>query len=248
MMPDGRPTGSARTGSARTGSAGTGSAGTDGFAVALLGEPRLAADLAARLRVLVTATSEVDHLDAAASLADQAGLVVGLSGVPWPTAESLHAEASATVPAYTGVVSWHALPSLHQRLADAVAPGVGRGAHLLITAPDPGPDTDPSDVLFLREIAEGISERVQPMSRSVAWRGDTRTPTAVDALTSVVEAHGRTDVIECPVAPGMTSDPVLTAAADRLGARLTCVDVGGGTRLDLLVEVVRTVAGHEGVV
>lgn len=222
-------------------------AGRAPFAVALLGEPRLAAALAARLEVPVVATDDTDHLDVAGSLTEQAGLVVGLAGVPWPTGEELHAQASASLPAYTGVVSWHALPSLHRRLADAVAPGVRGGAHLLITAPDPGPATDPGDVLFLREVAEGISGHLEVASRSIAWRGRTRTPTAVDALTSLVEAHGRTDVVECPVAPGLIADPELTAQAEALGVRLTCVDVGGGTRLDLLVEVVHTVVDHEGV-
>lgn len=217
------------------------------FAVALLADPRLATALAARLGVPVRATTEDDHLEVAAALAADATLVVGLAGVPWPVAEDLHAQGSATLGTYTGVVSWHALPSLHQRLADAVAPGVRGGAHLLITAPDPGPDTDPADVLFLREVAEGIASRVEVGSRSIAWRGSTRTPTAVDALTSVVEAHGHADIVECPVAPGLTADPDLTATAADLGVRLTCVDLGGGSRVDLLTEVVRTVTGHEGV-
>ena len=219
----------------------------DPFAVALLADPRLAKALATRLEVPVLATTEDDHLEVAASLAVHAGLVVGLAGVPWPVAEELHAQGSATLGAYTGVVSWHALPALHQRLADAVAPGVRGGAHLLITAPDPGPDTDPADVLFLREVAEGIASRLEVASRSIAWRGSTRTPTAIDALTSVVEAHGHSDIVECPIAPGSTADPDLTATAVDLGVRLTCVDLGGGSRVDLLAEVVRTVARHEGV-
>ncbi len=222
-------------------------AAADSFAVALLADPRLATALATRLGVPVRATTEEDHLEVAGSLAEDAALVVGLAGVPWPVAEDLHAQCSATLGAYTGVVSWHALPSLHQRLADAVGPGVRGGAHLLITAPDPGPATDPSDVLFLREVAEGITSRVEVGSRSIAWRGSTRTPTAVDALTSVVEAHGHTDIVECPIAPGLRADPDLTAVAADLGVRLTCVDLGAGSRVDLLTEVVRTVIGHEGV-
>lgn len=215
------------------------------FAVALLAEARLAAALSSRLQVAVRATTEADHLDVAAALGDGADLVVGVAGVPWPVAESLHARASASLPAYAGVVAWHGLPALHQRLADAVTPGVRQGAHLLITAPDPGPEAGPSEVLFLREVAEGIAGRVEPSSRSIAWRGGTRTPTAVDALTSLVEVHGHRDVVECPVAPGMTADPGLTAAAQELGARLTCVDLGASSRLDLLEEVVHTVVGHE---
>jgi hypothetical protein len=48
-----------------------------------------------------------------------------------------------------------------------------------------------------------------------------------------------------PRRPGTGADPQLTATAERLGARLTCVDLGRSTLLDLLAEVVDTVAGHE---
>ena len=217
----------------------------DELAVALLGDPRTAAALEERLGWQVAATSGDDHLDVAAAL--EAELIVGLAAVPWPTAEALHAQGSADLGAYTGVVSWHALPALHDRIAEAAAPGVDAGAHLLVTAPDPGPDAEPGDVAFLREVAEALSMRLRPGSRSIAWRGTTRTPTAADALTSLVEAHGRADVVEAPVAPGTSSDPELLALAERLGIRLTCADLGAATRIELLAEVVRTVAGHEGV-
>jgi hypothetical protein len=215
------------------------------LAVALVGGAALADPLEQRTSVPFVATTPEDHLEVAGRLGDQAALVVGLAAVPWPTTPDLHAAASAQLPAYTGVVSWHALPALLDALAWAVAPGVRQGAHVLVTAPDPGPDTDPHDVLFLREVAEGIATRVDLPSRSIAWRGTTRTPTAVDALTSLVEAHQRTAVVECPVAPGTGADPELLAAADRLGARLTCVDLGRQTLVDLLGTVVETVADHE---
>jgi hypothetical protein len=215
------------------------------LAVALLDGATLAGPLAERTGVRVEATTLADHLEVASRLGADADLVVGMAAAPWPVAPDLHAEGSATLPAYTGVVSWHALPALLDALADAVAPGARLGAHVLVTAPDPGPDTDPADVLFLREVAEGIAARVALASRSIAWRGTTRTPTAVDALTSVVDAHGKRDVVECPVAPGTGADAELTAAAERLGARLTCVDLGRGTLLDLLAEVIATVAGYE---
>jgi hypothetical protein len=215
------------------------------LAVALLDGGTLAGPLADRTGVPIEATTLDDHLGVAARLGADAALVVGLAAVPWPVAADLHAEGSATLPAYTGVVSWYALPALLDALADAVAPGARQGAHVLVTAPDPGPGTDPADVMFLREVAEGIAGRVELPSRSIAWRGTSRTPTAVDALTSVVEAHGKRDVIECPVAPGTGADPALLDAAERLGARLTCVDLGRGTLLDLLTEVVATVAGYE---
>ena len=214
-------------------------------AIALLGGAGLDRALSERTGVPVTATTIEDHLDVAHRLGLDGALVVGLAAVPWPHAVELHAEGSATLPAYTGVVSWHALPALADALADAVAPGARGGAHVMVTAPDPGPDTEPGDVVFLREVAEALADRVQLASRSIAWRGSTRSPTATDALRSVIEVHGHRDVLECPVAPTTGGDPDLLAVAEELGARLTTVDLGRATLLDLLTEVVDTVAGHE---
>ena len=215
-------------------------------AVALLHGDRLAAPLAGRLGLEVAATSPADHLEVAAELATRAELVVGVCARPWPVEPDLHAQGSGELDGYTGVVSWHALPALHEALAEVAAPGVRAGAHLLVTAPDPGPDTPPEDVMFLREVAAALESRLTPTSRSIAWRGTTRTPTAVEALRTTVEAHGVRDVVECPVGPGMGADPDLLALGDELGLRLTCVDLGQSSLLDLLVEVVDTVAEHEG--
>lgn len=216
------------------------------IALALLDGHELAPSLAERTGLPVTATTERDHLEVAGRLGADGALVVGLSPVPWPRGAELHAAGSATLPAYTGVVSWHALADLHDRLAQAIAGGVAADAHVLVTAPDPGPDTDPQDVIFLREVAEALAQRIELPSRSIAWRGGTRTPTAVAAVESLVTSHGRRDILECPVAPGTTADPELEAVAARLGARIGCADLGRATQLDLLTAVVRTVAGHEG--
>lgn len=216
-------------------------------AVALLDGARLAAPLGERTGARVVATTPADHLEVAARIGRGSALVVGLAPVPWPVHADLHAEGSATLPAYTGVVSWHALGRLHELLARSIAPAVAAGAHVLVTAPDPGPDADPADLVFLSEVAEGISRHVELPSRSIAWRGASRTPTAVTALTSVVEVYGRQQVVECPVAPGTGADRELAEAAERLGARLTTVDLGRSALLDVLTDVVATVAGHEGV-
>jgi hypothetical protein len=215
------------------------------FAVALLGGEHLAVALAERTGLEVVATTPSDHLGVAEVLGRQADLVVGLAAVPWPTAVEVHAQGSATLPAYTGVVSWHALPALADLLATSLAPGVRRGAHVLLTAPDPGPDTEPGDVLFLREVAEAVAARIELPSRSVAWRGTTRTPTAAAALRSLVEAHGQRDVVECPVAPFTPADRDLDTLARELGCRLTSIDLGRASLLDLLTEVVTTVVDHE---
>ena len=215
------------------------------FAVALLGGEHLVGALAERTGLPVVATTPATHLEVAADLARTVELVIGLAAVPWPTEVELHAEGSATLPAYTGVVSWHALPALAELLAASVAPGARRGAHVLLTAPDPGPDTEPGDVLFLREVAEAVAARVDLPARSVAWRGTTRTPTAEDALRSLVEAHGQRDIVECPVAPWSPADRDLDALARELGCRLTSIDLGRAALLDLLTEVVTTVVGHQ---
>ena len=218
---------------------------TSPAAVALLGAPRTASALAQRLGLPVSATTEDTHLDVAAEL--DADLVIGMAEVPWPTAEHLHAQGSAELGSYTGVVSWHALPRLHEHLAEVAAPAVAAGAHLLVTAPDLGPEAAPTDVMFLREVAEALTQRLQPRSRSIAWRGTSRTPTASEALVSLTQAHDRADVVEVPVAPGSSADPMLEREAERLGVRLTCADLGAGVLVELLAEVVGTVAGHEGI-
>jgi hypothetical protein len=214
--------------------------------VLVLGGRSVAAELQSRVGGTVRVTTEQDHLRTASDLSAEVAHVVGLAAVPWPSEPELHARCSEQLPAYTGVVSWHALPSLADRLAEVAAPGVAAGAHLLVTAPDPGPETDPEDLMFLREVAEALEQRLSPPSRSIAWRGESRTPTAVAALTTVVEAHGHRDIVEVPVAPATGADPALVTRADELGARLSCVDLGRQTLVGLLAEVVGTVRAHEG--
>jgi hypothetical protein len=215
-------------------------------ATVVLGGEAVVDRLRARLGGEVVASTPEDHLVIAGEVAARADHVVGVSAVPWPRADEVHAQASETVGSYTGVVSWHALPTLAERLAEVAAPGIRQGAHLLVTAPDPGPATAPEDLTFLREVAEALETRLQPRTRSIAWRGTERQPTAVTALQTLVEAHEQRLVVECPVAPGTGADPALQLAADELGVTLTCVDLGKETLVDLLVEVVATVASHEG--
>ncbi len=225
-------------------------------AVALLHGARLAAPLAERTGLRVEATEPDDHLEVARRLADElaaenpggdevAPLVVGLAAVPWPLLADLHAEGSASLPAYAGVVSWHEVVPLLDALAHAVAPAARAGAHVLFTAPDPGQGLEPGDLVFLREVAERVSDRAGLTNRSIAWQGSTRSPTVVEALEALVAAHGALDVVECPVAPGTQGDPELSAAAERLGVRATALDLGRSTQLDVLTHVVSLVADTE---
>ena len=202
--------------------------------------------LAGRVSGEVVATTRDDHLRRVQELAERHDLVVGVARTPWPQHADLHALVGAEVARYRGVVSWHGLPTLLTALAQAAANGAQAGAHLLVTAPDPGERATPEEVTFLREVAEAIAGQVDPgASTTIAWRGGTRTPTAADALTSLVTVHGRRDVVEVPVAPATAADPQLLAVAEQLGARLTCVDTSRTVLRDALTAVVATVAEAE---
>jgi hypothetical protein len=215
-------------------------------AVAVLDGDRLADRLASRCGHPVVATTRDDHVGTVQRLAgDGAALVVGVARTPWPQHADLHALTADAEPAYRGVVAWHGLPLLGEALAQAAVNGVRAGAHLLVTAPDPGPDATPEELTFLREVAEDLAQRTDATARSIAWRGATRSPTAVDALTSVVTVHGRRDVVEVPVAPGTPADPALLAVAAEHGARLTTIDVRAGFVLEALAAVVATVVAAE---
>jgi hypothetical protein len=214
-------------------------------AVVVLGGQRLGGPLAERSGHEVTATTVDDHLDVVRAVADGAALVVGVASTPWPQHAELHAATSDAVPAYRGVVAWHGLPLLLDALAQAAANGVAGGAHLLVTAPDPGPEAAPEELTFLREVAEQVAARTDATARSIAWRGTTRTPTAADALTSVLTVHGRRDVLELPVAPGTPADPALLAVAEEHGGRLTTADLRAGFVVEALAGVVRTVVAAE---
>lgn len=201
--------------------------------------------LADAARATVTFTTPGDHLAAVADLAADHDLVVGLARTPWPQHAEVHEDAGRATARYRGVVAWHGLPTLLDALAQAAAPGAKLGAHLLVTAPDPGPDATPDELTFLREVAEQVAARVDDTSTSIAWRGGSRTPTAVDALTSVLTVHGKRDVVEVPVAPGTGSDRSLLDVAEAHGARLTTVDVSTSILVDALAAVAATVVAHE---
>lgn len=219
---------------------------TPRVAVAVLDGDQLARRLAERSGRAAVATTRDDHVTAVQRLAAEgADLVVGVARTPWPQHADLHALTAELEPAYRGVVAWHGLPLLSEALAQAAANGVQAGAHLLVTAPDPGPDATPEELTFLREVAAQVAERTGATARSIAWRGTTRAPTAADALTSVLTAHGRRDVVEVPVAPGTPADPALLAVAEEHRARLTTIDLAASFVLEALTAVVTTVAQVE---
>lgn len=204
------------------------------------------AALAGRITGEVVATTRDDHLRRVRELAEHHDLVVGVARTPWPQHADLHTLVGAEVARYRGVVAWHGLPALLEALAQAAANGAQAGAHLLVTAPDPGDQATPEELTFLREVAEGIAAQVDPGARTtIAWRGRTRTPTAADALTSIVTVHGRRDVVEIPVAPASAPDVQLLEVAEQLGARLTSVDTSRQLLVDALTAVVTTVAEAE---
>lgn len=211
--------------------------GADGAAIG--------AALAGEARATVACTTPGDHLAAVADLAADHDLVVGVARTPWPQHAEVHEAAGRATARYRGVVAWHGLPRLLDALAQAAAPGAKAGAHLLVTAPDPGPGATPDELTFLRQVAEQVAARVDDTSTSIAWRGGTRAPTAVEALTSVLTVHGKRDVVEVPVAPGTGTDRSLLDVAEQHGARLTTVDVSTAVLVDALAGVASTVAAHE---
>lgn len=171
--------------------------------------------------------------------------VIGVSAWPWLSHDDTHATLSMTYPDYRGVGSWYGLPQLATLLADVLAPAVQANAHVLFTAPDPGPHASGETLAFLPRVADEITRQVQPKGRSIAWQGDTRQPSTVQALDALVDAHQVTHVVECPVVPAVTGDAALRAHAAQRQISFTALDVGVASRVGMLADVVRTVIANE---
>lgn len=212
-------------------------------AVVVHGPEDVADDLRERTGVRVASASQ------AADLAD-ASAVVGVAAEPWPSHAEAHERVrDAVAPApYFAVQAWHLHPAYLAALTELVrraVTAVGAEAHVLFTAPGPGREPEPHEVVFLREVAEAISTELGLTRRSIAWVGGETTPTTQTALTALVEAHERTTVLRCSLDPLGRPDGV-HAEASQLGVelhevRLRPADVGA-----LLAAVVDTVLRHEG--
>lgn len=183
---------------------------------------------------------------AAARLGEVCDVVVGLGALPFPDLALRHdasRDALDGVP-YWGVETWHGLPGFHDALAAAIGDAPAEGASVLLTGPDDVVRTlPPEHRVVLRDVAAALHERTGARPTIAVDRSPLTgavTPTAVDALTTLVEAHGVADVVRCSLVPDDAPDAAVTAAARSLGARLRDVAIDRSTHVRLLVEVVRT--------
>jgi hypothetical protein len=204
----------------------------------------------------------------AARRADVPGAVTALAGAggivacgvdPWPVWDAWLVEASAAGRAAAGgpvpvwrVASWHRLPVLLDRLAEAARAGLSvADAHLLVTAPHAaGAAVEPADRAFLREVAEDLAARLDGVRPTIAFdrAPDGTEPTPPDiatVLTALAEAHGRRRVVRLSLDPGDPGDDAAAGRAAALGLDLDQRAVPDGTREAALVGVLTTVRTHE---
>lgn len=213
------------------------------LAIVLHGTAGLAEELAARTGATVVTP------DRAAEVA-AAGAVVGVGAEPWPSFVAPHERVRETVaPApYYAVQAWHQHPAYLQALSDALARPLEHApedTHVLFTAPGPAQEPEPGDVVFLREVAEAISDHLDLKRRSIAWVGGAARPTTETVLATLVEAHERTTVLRCSLDPLGRPDGV-HAEASAVGIDLAEVRLSPEVLPGILAEVVATVTGHEG--
>jgi hypothetical protein len=212
-------------------------------AVVLHGPGHLAAALADHTgRRVVTAADAGVVADAAA--------VVGVAAEPWPAFVEAHEAARAAVAAtpYFAVQSWHGHPAWIAALTDTVErarAALGEEVHVLFTAPGPGAEPAPHEVVFLREVAEEVSARLDLPRRSIAWVGGGTGPHTRSALAALADAHGYHDVLRVSLDPLGRPDGV-HAEASAVGIELHEVRVDPGDLLAVVDAVVATVVGHEG--
>jgi hypothetical protein len=203
------------------------------------------------VRAIEAVPRDVPVAPAAARLREVAGVVVGLGAWPFPGLAARHdasRDALGDVP-YWAVETWHGLPAFHDALAAALG-GVRAGARpvgarVLLTAPDVVIRTlPPEHRVVLRDVAEALQARTGTRPTIAVDRSPASgavTPTAVDALTSLVEAHGATTVVRCSLVPGDGPDEAVTSTASSLGIGLDDVAIDAAAHVAVLLEVVGTV-------
>lgn len=174
-------------------------------------------------------------------------VTVGVRSRPGPAPAALHERLRAELPTarYHGVEAWHGHPGWIAALADAVAGAQAGGApddaHVLFTAEGPREDPEPAEVVFLRQTAEAISERLRLPRRSIAWTGGRTRPTVGTVLAALADAHGRRHVVWVPVEPGAPGADEVDAAARGNQVHVTTATVALPVVADVLTAVVRTV-------
>lgn len=213
------------------------------LAIVLFGRSDLAVALG-EATGLPTATAE-----AAEELASAAA-VVGLGTEPWPSFAVAHERVRdrlGGVP-YYAVQAWHQHPAYLDALVGALRTPLAaapEGTHVLFTAPGPAAEPDPSEVVFLREVAEAVSGELAPARRSIAWVGGAMRPSTATVLSTLRDAHDRTTVLRVSLDPLGRPDGV-HAEASAAGIDLAEVRLSADALPTLLAAVVGTVAEHEG--
>lgn len=211
-------------------------------AVVLHGPEHVAAALAAH-------TGRSVRLPSSAAALPAASAVVGVATAPWPGFQAAHEqvrELLAPTP-YYAIQAWHRHPAYLSAMAAAVTVGleaVGDDIHVVFTAPGPGPDAAPGELVFLREVAEAVSTRLRLTRRSIAWVGGETGPSMRTALSALAEAHGQRTVLRASLDTSNRDDDVHAEAAE-VGIELHEARIRPGSLPALLGEVVETVAVHE---
>lgn len=182
----------------------------------------------------------------AARLAEVAEVVVGVRTVPVPGLAARHdalRDALDGVP-YWAVVTWHGLPAYVEALAAALGAAPARGDRVLLTAPDALlRQLPPEHRVVLRDVAAALHEQVGARPTIAVDRSPPVTPvtpTAVEAVRTLVEVHGAGAVVRCSIVPGDQPDPAVTEVAAGLGVPLTDVTIDRATHVSLLGDVVAT--------
>lgn len=211
-------------------------------AVVLHGPSRLVAALADHTGLRVVSADRAREVAGAPA-------VVGVAAEPWPAFAEAHERAREAVGAapYYAVQAWHQHPAHLDAVADAVSRGraaVGADVHVLFTAPGPAADPEPQDVVFLREVAEAVTQRLGLTRRSIAWVGGESGPSTHTALGALVEAHGYQEVLRVSLDPLGRPDGV-HAEASSLDVELHEVHVDAEALVEALRQVVATVVAHE---
>lgn len=212
--------------------------------VLLLDDDQFAGRLSDTLDCPVTAVTPDTAGASLRGLADT-HRIVGLNVWPWPSYQQLHQQLAQQADTYRGVASWYALPLLAEVLADAVRGAVTQQAHVLFTSPDPGEGAAAETLAYLPQVADQVTRLVDPVRRSIAWRGARRQPSSVQALDALVDAHDVTRIVECPVVPAVVADETLRMHAERRGVMFAACDQGVAVRVGLLQRVVETVCTTE---
>lgn len=208
----------------------------------------------------VVAAAPRDPTTAALSLAG-CDLAVGVAAHPGPLVSASHDTArqalhGSGIP-YYAVETWHRHPAWTGAIAAAITTARARlrepDPHILFTAAGPG---DPGaaaaagaaaapHAVWLREVAEEVSDDLGLTRRSIAWTGVGAAPTVGAALAALRQAGVERTVVRCPADPFDHAAGEVDAAARAHRLDVVHARVAADALVHALAGVVRTVVEHE---